>query len=292
MTTVAISHVQPKHQRLQIPPTSSWRCGLEGGTFGLDWHTHPEIELSLITSGSGQRLVGDSIGTYSPGDLLLIGSELPHTFVSPSHTTDNFAVAAQFNRDFAGPDFLKMPEFQKVSDLLDRADRGLAFPPDVVALVSDEIRAFKFMDDADRTLGLIHVLLVLARSATSARILSTSKPQQAPSSVTRTRINDVCRYLNNMYAEPVSLDAIASIAHMSPAAFSRFFHQTLGRTVTAYITELRIAAACRLLINTDLPVGEIAVESGYNNLSNFNRRFRAAKLMTPSEYRATFQWSR
>lgn len=292
MPTAAVNRLQVNHQRLQIPFTSSWRCSIEGPRLGLDWHTHAEIELTLTISGTGQRLVGDSIETYCPGDLVLIGSELPHAFVSPSDTTDNFNVVAQFNRTFAGPDFLKMPEFQKVSELLDRADRGLAFSPDIVALVDDEIRAFKSMDDADRTLGLMHVLLVLARSATSARVLSSGKPQQAPSSATQTRINDVCRYLNDTYTEPVSLDAIASIAHMSPAAFSRFFHRTLGRTVSAYITEQRIAAACRLLMNTDLPIGEIAIESGYNNLSNFNRKFRAAKLMTPREYRDTFRWSK
>lgn len=284
-----IARVEPKYQRIHTPATSSWLCSVHRVRFDLGLHTHPEVELTLITSGRGHRLVGDSIETYGPGDLVLIGSQLPHAYLSPPGTTDNSAIVAQFSRDFAGPEFLKMPEFAGVGRLLDRADRGLAFPADSVTSTIEHMHAFPTMNDANRTLSLIRVLLDLAQSDSAARVLSTGEPRRSFDDATRTRINEVCGYLNNAYTETISLGEMANLAHMSPTSFSRFFRQTMGRTPTAYITELRIGAACRLLIDTDLPIIEVAARSGYSNLSNFNRRFRTAKHVTPREYRSVYR---
>jgi AraC-like DNA-binding protein len=250
--------------------------------FDFNWHLHAELELTLITHGTGTRIVGTSIESYRPRDLALIGHDVPHAYVSTPGTTRHEAIVIQFHRDFLGAGFFARPEFLAVERLFDAAEGGITFV--ATAAVFDQFRALATLQPPERTLALVRLLVHLANDP-NGRPISAGTVRGRLSQPTRRRADAVCAYLQGAYAGSVSLADVASVAHMSPPALSRFFRHATGRTITEYVTELRIAAACQLLGDSDLPIAHIATRCGYDNLSNFNRRFRALKRMSPRDYR-------
>ncbi|MGH3736793.1 MAG: helix-turn-helix domain-containing protein [Micromonosporaceae bacterium] len=246
--------------------------------FGFAWHYHREFELTLITRGAGTRFLGDSVEDYQPGDLTLIGPELPHTYASVG--TGQEAVVAQFHRDSFGPGFFDRPEFAAVDVLLARATRGLHLPPG--SAMPDDLIG---LPPAEQTLGLLATLVQLARRD-DVRPLA-SLPHGAPLNHTaRDRMGAVLQLLHTEYSRPLSLARIAAAAHLTPTATSRFFRRTTGSTITSYLNALRVGAACRLLLETDRPIADIAADCGYPNLSHFNRQFRDLKRQSPRDFRA------
>jgi AraC-like DNA-binding protein len=287
-----IRAVEASYERVEVLPGTSWSWYLlRKATFRFGWHFHREIELTLITAGTGQRYIGDSVEAYGPGDIVLIGSELPHTYASDpggGHSVQE-AVVAQFDPDFLGATFFDRPEFEPIDRLLTLSQRGLVFTGETASQVARELREFGSLSNLARTIALLSLLTTLADAKPPPRPLARPDFRPQLNQASRARIDEVCQYLAESYASPVSLPAVAGLVHMSPSAFSRFFHRTLGHTFSAYLTELRIAGACRLLLDTDLSIVEIANRSGYENLSNFNRRFRQLKNMSPRDYRAAFR---
>ena len=274
-------------ERIDALPRTSWKFHVRSEPrFGFRWHFHDEYELTLITRGTGRRFVGDSLEAYDPGDLVLFGEDLPHAYVSDT-ADGNEAVVLQFRRSFLGPELFDAPDFAAVGTLLARSRRGLAYPRALGSALRARMHGLGSLDGAERTLGLLGLLVELAR-VPDPRPLASQHYQPTLNVTTRARIDAVCRFLQEAYDRPVNLAEVAAVAHLTPAAFSRFFQREMGRTLTAYLTELRISAACRLLASTDLPVATIAGRCGYGNLANFNRRFRVLKQMAPREYRRAF----
>ncbi|WP_158564395.1 AraC family transcriptional regulator [Jiangella anatolica] len=263
----------------------SWKRYLyRDNAFAFSWHFHPEVELTLITAGTGTRYAGDSIEPYDPGQLTLLGAGVPHAFVSAT-TGHNEAVVIHFRPEFLGPGLFDAPEFASIGALLTAAGRGLELPasePMMRRLVELTERT-----GADGTLGLLGILADLA-DGEPGRPLASAGHHASERPANRRRMDDVFGFLHDRYGEPIALGDVAEVAHLSPAAFSRFFRRATGRTFTAYLTELRVGAACRLLAESDRAVADIAATCGFGNLSNFNRRFRELKTMTPREYRARF----
>ncbi len=263
----------------------SWKRHLfRSSAFGFSWHFHPEVELTLITAGTGTRYAGDSVEPYDPGQLTLLGAGVPHAFVSAAPGRHE-AVVIHFQPDFLGPRLFDVPEFAAVGELLAAAGRGLELPaPDPMIRRLVELTG---RGGADGTLGLLDVLVRLA-DGEPGRALASPHHRSPDRPDSRRRMDDVFGFLHARHAEPIVLGDVAEVAHLSPAAFSRFFRRATGRTFTAYLTELRVGAACRLLAESDRAVADIAAACGFGNLSNFNRRFRELKAMTPREYRARF----
>lgn len=287
-----VGAVQASFEYIGTRLSSSWNCFVRADPdFEFSWHYHDEYELTLITRGSGRRFVGDSIEAYDPGDLALIGSRLPHTYVSTAGPVDdmpgNEAVVMQFRRDFLGPSLFDAPEFAALARLLDRSRRGIQFAGTTTASIVERIRALPVQQPAPRTMGLLEILGILAGSPGADELCGVDQ-RPPPGAGDRSRIDAMCRYLGTAYSEQVTLGDVAAIAHLTPAACSRFFRRWTGRTITEYLTELRLGDACRLLTDTALPIAHISTRCGFGNLSNFNRRFRAAKRMSPHEYRASF----
>jgi AraC-like DNA-binding protein len=270
-------------EHVATPPELSWAYReFRQRAFDFSWHLHDELELTLITHGTGTRIIGTSIESYRRWDLALIGADVPHAYASTPGTSRHEAIVIQFRRDFLGPDFFARPEFAAVDRLFDAADGGTVFA--ATPAVVDRLRSLATLPPTERTLSLIGSLVDLANDP-SARPISAGTIRDRLSQPARRRADTICAFLQGAYASPISLAEVAAATHMSPAALSRFFRHATGRTITEYVTELRIAAACQLLGDSDLPIAHIATRCGYDNLSNFNRRFRALRRMTPREYR-------
>lgn len=282
--------MRPQLEKVTATFRSSWRYHeLSEPRFRFEWHHHEEYELTLVTAGHGRRFVGSSISAYGPGDLVLIGPDLPHAYETPlpGGDTVNEAVVLQFRRDFLGDDLLAAPEFAGVSRLLDQASRGLCFNGEQGEGMRRQILQLRDEQGVRRTLGLLQVLAEAAELR--PQVLAAADYAPRPHEEANLRIDAVCRLLHASYAEAITLERAAEAAHMSPGAFSRFFHRTMGRTFQGYLTELRIGAACRLLAETEHPVSRVATECGYHNITNFNRRFRQVMEINPSTYRTYFR---
>jgi len=258
--------------------------------FEFRWHYHPEVELTWIVESHGTRFVGDDLARYGPGDLVLLGPNLPHTWQSDetSRLKKHRALYTQFRSDFLGETFFSTPELASVRHLMETAERGLRFGGKAVSAAGALLEKMLSASGVQRVTLLLELLDLLAQ-ARSATPLSSRAFAPALNRADQNRIDTVCRFINERFTEGVAQPEVARVAHLSVPAFSRFFKRSLGRTFTAYVNELRIGHACQMLIESDKSVAEICYASGFENLSNFNRRFLTLKKTGPRDFRRRYQ---
>jgi AraC-like DNA-binding protein/mannose-6-phosphate isomerase-like protein (cupin superfamily) len=248
--------------------------------FPFLWHYHPEYELTLILEGSGKRMVGDSHEYFFPGDLVLLGPGLPHTWVSEMSSA---AVVIQFSEIFVAP-ILQFPECDRIRQLLARASQGLAFPMSKSTLPT-AIERLPAAKSVSRITALLEVLQGMAGPRVASRALASPNFQPAPGKKTEGRIGKVFQYIHRHSAETVSLGEMAALINLSESAFCKFFKRTTGKTFSDYLSETRIGHACHLLSESDDTISEIAYRSGFESLTYFNRVFLRKKGMRPREFR-------
>jgi AraC-like DNA-binding protein len=249
--------------------------------FEFKWHYHPEYELTLITQGSGKRLVGDSYENYADGDLVLLGSQLPHTWTSdPVKNKTVTAVVIQFPPDFIQR-FVDLAEFKPIANLLAAADRGLHFP-DSQSLMAQ----IKSIPDAHGVEKITLLISILQRLTTlKHQKLSSEYFEAAKGEETENRINKVCQYIQKHSHEPLTLEQAAALIHLSRSAFSKFFKRATGKTFSDYVNDIRIGKACLLLTETDSAISDVAYETGFDSITYFNRIFLRKKKITPRAFR-------
>lgn len=256
--------------------------------FPWNWHFHPEVELTLIRKGSGTRLVGDHSEAYGPGDLVLLGGNLPHTWVSADgRGKRQEAVVVQFRPDAFPEALLALPEFSSVNRLLATTSCGLCFPRRVAREIESVMPDLLDGRGIHRWLKLAQLLDNLSRQ--TPQPLASARYRNRRSYQLSSRLDRVISYVENHYRDESSVTNAARVAGLTPDAFSRFFRKFMRRTFVDYRNARRVREACRLLEETDLSITEIAHESGFNNLANFNRRFLSEKGMPPRRYRRIYE---
>ncbi|QDT65120.1 Arabinose operon regulatory protein [Calycomorphotria hydatis] len=281
------------YEKLVPPDGQSFRCfNRKSLKTTVKLHSHPEYELTYVEKGSGTRIVGDSIDTYRDNDLVLVGPHLPHLWQSDEFLGKRYdqhpAIVMQFTGDFLGERFFDLPEMKRIKDMLSAASRGLWFD---ITSSKTLVNMINQMPAESPELRIIHVLECLRELSLveSPRVLSSPVRSKAEHSKRAQRLEKVCSYISQNFQDSSLTHAqIADYAHMNPSAFSRFFRESTGKTSSQYISELRIGLACRLLIDTEMTVLGISESAGFNNLSNFNRRFRELKQMSPREFREKY----
>lgn len=260
--------------------------------FPFHWHYHPEFELTLIVNSHGQRLVGDGIADYGPGDLVLIGSNLPHSWRSGpvrfSRKENHRAIVVQFREDFLGRQFFQLNEMEPIIQLLKRSAAGLAFGHTRCAqLVTQKMVDFIRLTPSRRIVQLLDILLDLA-GATQAKVLSTDRVMPMCRIEDQHRIELICTCLNESFEGHIDYAKIARRVQMDHASLCRFFKRATGRTMTAYVNEMRVGAATQLLTGTNMSILDICFKVGFGNYSNFNRQFKHIKGYGPRMLRQQF----
>ena len=252
------------------------------------WHYHPELEIHLITAGTGTVIVGDHVGSFGPGQVCLIGSGLPHDWVSdlaPGEVIVGRDHVIQFDLGWLRSCQAVMPELLEIDTLIRESARGLVFDGSAGAAAGEAIRRVTASRGADRLAHVLRLLVVLNDATAERRPLAREWFTNAGDRNSRAAVEAGISYIFDNLDGDVTLSGAARLAHMSDSAFSRYFKSASGLTFSAMIRKLRIANACRLLEAGDLGVSAIASTIGYNNLANFNRQFLAEMGMTPREYR-------
>lgn len=260
-------------------------------TFTFPIHRHAEFELNLIENCRGaRRIVGDSMEDVGAYDLVLIGENLEHGW-EQAHCEPGriHEVTIQFSAHLFGTEFLDKAPIQPVKRLLDEAASGVVFGMTATMQVYNKILGMsRIKSDFYRMMELIELLYILGSSQDYRRLSSSSFAQIVAPPVDSRRVRKVQEFLNANFKQEIRLPDLAALVGMSPTAFSRFFKLRTGRSVTDYLIDIRIGYASRRLVDSLMSVAEICYESGFNNVSNFNRIFKRKKGCTPKEFRENY----
>jgi len=250
------------------------------------WHFHDEYELHLVVATSGKAFVGDWIGPFQPGHLVLCGPRLPHNWISldmPEGGVEERDLVIQFAHGPVAQAAEGIPELAEVMALLERARHGIEF-------FGISERAIEHWQQVKATRGVLrlaaflHYLADLA-ACTDYRLLSSVRMQGEDDGAEADQINAIVNRITADVAQPLAASELAAELGMSESRFSRFFRRATGNTFTDFVNRIRVNRACQLLMETDRLVTHICYEVGFNNVANFNRRFLEIKGLTPTEYR-------
>ncbi|WP_238326174.1 AraC family transcriptional regulator [Marinomonas sp. S3726] len=253
----------------------------------IRWHAHDDYELHFIVSTTGKVFIGDYIGTYTPGQLILTGPRLPHNWVcqndqDPVKLRD---MVIRFDHESFSNGLKIIPELAEILPMLARAKSGiefLNFDPDYLKETFEKVR------DSQGLQRLINALPLLSKLASTHdyRLLSTVQIDLKSNESLQRKINTVVDYVSQNYNKDICLSDAASLIGMSDSHFSRFFKKATGNRFIEFVNRVRISRACSLLSDTDQQITNICFLVGFNSVANFNRRFHELKGVTPRDFRS------
>ncbi|UPQ76232.1 AraC family transcriptional regulator [Chryseobacterium nepalense] len=253
------------------------------------WHYHPEVELIFVCKGSGKRQIGSNISYFSDGDLVLIGSNLPHCGLTNENTNNDYEMVIQFKPDFLGENIWETPEMQRVSALLEKSKAGIVFNENIKKTVGKKIADMHEMSSLNKLLNFLEILDELATTQ-DYRILNAGKYYLQTQVEDNERINHIFNYVKDHFKEQITLEEIADLANMKVPSFCRYFKKITNKTFTQFVNEYRITHSLKLLAEQPLSITEVCFESGFNNFSYFNKTFKEYIKKSPSQYRKEFNY--
>lgn len=252
-------------------------------------HFHPEIQLTYISASEGTAVIGDKIDRFAPGDLYILGPNLPHVFRNDKEYFEEdsgleaHCFSIYFKQDSFGPQFFQMPEFNDMRKMFELCSRGIRIRNNEKSICNafNEIQQAGGMDRFILLMQLLHKL----SSVQHFEILSGFSYSSPGKESHNARINKVFDFVMENFTKSITLEEGADLVFMSPASFSRYFKQHTRKTFTQFVNEVRVGRACKLIMEKELDVAEIAYRCGFNNLSNFNRQFKRITGFAPRIYR-------
>ncbi|MBP8931324.1 MAG: AraC family transcriptional regulator, partial [Paracoccus sp.] len=267
---------------------AAWMHGYPFRT--VRWHYHPEYEIHLVAATSGTFYIGDHVGSFGPGQLIMTGPNLPQNWISdvqPGEIVPARSLVIQFPEDFI-EDAAAMPEMDALRPLLERSRRGLLFDDATSARVRPLMERLVEAQGLLR-LALFWEILDLLVNAPEYEVLASLSFELDLTRIGDSGINRALSHLREHLTEQVEESDLAAMVGQSPSAFSRAFKRHTGNTLVRYRNQLRVDLACQMLLtDPDVKVAEICYDVGFSNLSNFNRHFLKLKGMSPSQFRTTF----
>jgi AraC-like DNA-binding protein len=275
----------------EVPPATDASFGVfryDRPCFERGWHYHPEAELTLIQESSGRRFVGDHIGAFEPGDLVLLGPNLPHTWRTETVPLPRDgrarSIYVHFRTGWLEETADVLPELLEIRKLLARASRGLLFAGPERERAVRELARLLEQSGLRRLVSFWELLNGLAESG-GGEPLSSAGFAPMLDDLACERISKVHKHVYQCFRSGIAHQDLARLAGLSPAALSKFFRRTTGRTITEFINEVRVGEVARLLIDTTHNVSEIAYACGFESLANFNSTFRRLKQVNPTRFR-------
>lgn len=258
--------------------------------FYQNWHYHDEIELVYILKGSGTRFIGDHMANFGEGDLLLVGSHLPHLWRNelpddgqPPKAASASAIVVQFPMNFGADGLLDINEMSAVKKLLIDSQRGFSFNLPERHPIKLQIKNMLKQPPLERLLSMVRLLNAMAETE-QKELLSGIRFADHYQKHSSRRMDEIYNYILNHFNREITLAELASMASMTASSLCRFFKQSTGKPISTFINEVRIGYACKLLIDDKRSISEVCFQCGYNNLSYFNRQFRKHTGSSPTAY--------
>ena len=281
--------MKPDLELVQIGRAESFKAWEHGFPFRTArWHFHPEYELHHVVSTSGRYFVGDFIGNFAPGNLVLTGPNLPHNWVSHVAPGTNVPLRGrvlQFSERFIRDATQLLPELASFGTVLELSRRGAIFTSETSARVGPLFRELIVATDARRIELFMAIVDALSR-AQGVQPLTSADYHPDPSGFLAAGINEALAFIGRNLTQPFNETDLAAISRLSPSGFSRSFRRHTGMSLTQYVNRLRINLASQTLMNeATTSITDICFASGFTNLSNFNRQFLLQKGMSPSRFR-------
>lgn len=251
---------------------------------------HPEIEILLIVEGTGTRIVGDSVNRFGPGDLVMIGQNVPHVWYSDEkYTLEKNDLITEvifilFKTEIFGEQFWNLPESKSIMKLFQLSQRGIKLTGKTREEVTLLMRAISNLTGFDRITILFSVLGIIA-SKKEFKLLASPDVQNQINESDSNRLNKAYKYLIDNYKEEITLKQVASISSLSIPSYCRYFKKRTNKTFVQFLNEIRIAHACQLLTEEDHPVSKICYTCGYTNVSYFIKKFKEITGFTPLGYK-------
>jgi AraC-like DNA-binding protein len=257
--------------------------------FYNQWHYHEELELTYIRKGAGTRFVGDHIERFRAGDLVLLGSNLPHfwrsedKYFQEGNTELCESTVVHFSPDLLAPTFNHLPEFADIQSLFSRARRGLRLTGESRQIVAGLMAELFRTEGLERLLLLIQILQVIATCPHTTYLSSLGFSYSLNKSYTQ-RLAKVYNHTLANFSRKILLAEVAAIANLTPNAFCRYFKNHTRKTYSQFLLEIRVGHACKLLIEDKMSISQICLESGFQDPSNFNRYFKAITNQSPKAF--------
>jgi AraC-like DNA-binding protein len=257
------------------------------------WHYHPEVELIHFHKGGGTQFVGDHIKRFGPGDIVLVGANLPHYWryddiYFKDHTQEiPYSTVIHFTETFWGDRFINLPENKPLKVLLEKAKRGILVSSQENPQVVNSIEKIHHAEGAYRIIYLMECLLAMAHSP-DAQVLSSIGFQSNFSPAESERINAIYEYTLKHFQQKIALEEIASVAGLVPSSFCRYFKLRAGKPFSQFLTEIRIGYACKLVLDGQMSVKQLCYESGFNNFTCFHKNFKTITGKSPLDYQKTY----
>jgi AraC-like DNA-binding protein len=262
--------------------------------FNFPLHFHEDYELNLVFNAKGaKRIVGDNVEEIDEMDLVLIGPNLSHVWLTHNCTSRNITeVTIQWHKDLFDEKLLKRNQLSFIRRMFERSARGILFPKETAQLVYKRLLAINQMQGFDSVLELMSILHQLSTSK-SMRVLSdlNFNNDQILNYNSR-RIDKAFEFMNANFHKPISLKDISKLVSMTEVSFSRFIKKRTGNTFIDSLNDIRLGHATKMLIETTHSVAEVSYNCGFNNISNFNRFFKKKKQCTPKEFRQNYSGTR
>lgn len=258
--------------------------------FYNQWHFHPEIELIYIHKGRGTRFIGNDVHRFERDELCLVGSNMPHMWrCDPEYFIEGSKLKLDvtviyFHHDFLGDKFFNIPELKSVNSLLEKAKQGIRITGSTKLQVKELVKKLSKATGLERITILLSILEKIAFSKDKEYINTIYNPEKIEKSEAD-RLNSVFQYISDNFQRKITLEEIASVANLSAKAFCRYFKSKTRKTFYNFLLEVKVAHACNLILEKDMSINEVCYDSGFNNLSNFNRYFKKLMNKTPLEFK-------